>query len=95
MQESHDVILENHPLHKEVLRLQEQVGHLQIELEFYKKYYNNGRQFYLSVCNLADEILMPAPPTDTADAVAQHRRMAQVLETINTMTDDYRKDCPF
>ena len=95
MQESHDVILENHPLHKEVLRLQEQVGHLQIELEFYKKYYKSGRWFYLSVCNLADETLMPAPPIDTADAVVQHSRMVTLLETINTMTDDYRKDCPF
>jgi hypothetical protein len=88
MQESHDVILENHPLYKEVLRLQEQVGHLQIELEFYKKYYNNGRQFYLAVCNLTDGTLMPAPPVDTADA----KRMTDALETINTMIDDYRKE---
>lgn len=95
MQESHEIILENHPLHKEVLRLQKQVGDLQIELEFYKKYYKSGRQFYLTVCNLADETLMPAPPIDTADAVAHHNRMVQVLETINAMTDDYRKECPF
>jgi len=95
MQESHNVIMENHPLYKEVLRLQEQVGHLQIELDFYKRYYNHGRQFYLSVYSLAEQTLMPAPPIDTADAVAQHNRMSAVLETINTLTDEYRKDCPF